>query len=778
METIRLNTENEQQWKSLDVAISFGPLLRYFKNTQAPNNSVKKTIYECIVKELEKFPEVIKPFTKLEFLNKTPELIDLLLMSISPLANAYNKKPLAIGSIFPARLFYLDDTFEAIISKDNQDFLFDKINHSSNTFRLFYAMVLDKCYNIKTDFYNFEYITIENKERNTIKYYKIFPNTQFIEIEPKAKLPTYNEEWPTMLIDNGDNFEKLTKELPSELFKMEGFTIFLAQEITNFEAMNQLKKLVLNLQNENEADSLNELERILGILLENTDVQVGLVPFFKVNNQIVTDTSYYKKTILISTVDQQPSAYINPRSAADHFKDKYEPVILSVVNDDTKVENSVLTGLKLLNIGSYMVTPIRNSNGQLLGILELATHQSNGTSKQLVVKLDPALHLIADMFEFMINQFDAKITTIIKEQFTPLQSAVEWKFNEVAWEILSANSNQKTIPNVSFEDVYPLYGAIDIRNSSIERNKATQTDIANQLETTKSVIKFILSKIEMPLLEVIHFKVETLLTTIEKEFTATIEQKIVDFFATEIHPTLTHLSESYVDLYQEINDYMEKSNLKTGSFYNNNREYENSLQKINNTINAVLENERVKQQKIYPHYFEKYRTDGLEFTIYIGQNLKPDKKFNPMYLKNLRLWQLSTMAFIGNATQKSSYKMKIPLKTTQLILAHNKPIAISFRKDERRFDVEGSYNIRYEIMKKRIDKIEIKNNGERLTKPDYVAIVYSSPIEAGEYREHIEFLINKGIYNPIYEELELENMQGVSGLKAFRVAINYSFFQD
>lgn len=135
------------------------------------------------------------------------------------------------------------------------------------------------------------------------------------------------------------------------------------------------------------------------------------------------------------------------------------------------------------------------------------------------------------------------------------------------------------------------------------------------------------------------------------------------------------------------------------------------------------------------------------------------------------------MAKIGYLTETLSTELEIYLQTTQLILAHDQPITISFRKDEHRFDVEGSYNIRYEVLKKRIDKIKIRNTDERLSKPGYVAVVYTHPTEANEYRQHLEFLICKGIFKPEFEQLELEDLQGVSSLKALRAAINCSYFQ-
>jgi len=116
--------------------------------------------------------------------------------------------------------------------------------------------------------------------------------------------------------------------------------------------------------------------------------------------------------------------------------------------------------------------------------------------------------------------------------------------------------------------------------------------------------------------------------------------------------------------------------------------------------------------------------------------------------------------------------LQVPLQTTQLLLIHSQPISISFRRDERRFDVEGSYNIRYEVMKKRLDKVRIKDTAERLTQPGKIAMVYSNQKEAQEYQEYIQFLQSKNILNAGIENLELEVLQGVSGLKALRVDIN------
>ena len=165
---------------------------------------------------------------------------------------------------------------------------------------------------------------------------------------------------------------------------------------------------------------------------------------------------------------------------------------------------------------------------------------------------------------------------------------------------------------------------------------------------------------------------------------------------------------------------------------------------------------------MFPHYFEKHTTDGVDFSIYIGASLVENGKFDLLYLRNHRLRQLIIL--------KSS--LEVPLETAHLLAVQDTPLSTRFRFDERQFDVDGTYNIRYEIMKKRIDKAMIKGRAEWLTQPGRIAIVYSQPKEALEYREYIDYLQGSGYLTDAVEEVELENLQGIQGLKALRVTVD------
>src|SRR5690606_24680875 len=108
-----------------------------------------------------------------------------------------------------------------------------------------------------------------------------------------------------------------------------------------------------------------------------------------------------------------------------------------------------------------------------------------------LTQLRPAIPLLTQFVNDIILDFKARLDTVILDRFTALQPAVQWKFNEAAWAYLSVSEageeESAAIGNalagsIRFEHVYPMYGAVDIRNSTLKRNKALVADLNEQLD--------------------------------------------------------------------------------------------------------------------------------------------------------------------------------------------------------------------------------------------------------------------------------------------------------
>jgi hypothetical protein len=192
---------------------------------------------------------------------------------------------------------------------------------------------------------------------------------------------------------------------------------------------------------------------------------------------------------------------------------------------------------------------------------------------------------------------------------------------------------------------------------------------------------------------------------------------------------------------------------------------------INKKMSTILDKEQKAAQSIFPHYFERFKTDGVEHNLYIGASIAPEQQFDKIYLSNLRLWQLQTLCKME--LEHHRYKTVLPyeLEVTSLILVFSSPLSIRFRMDEKRFDVDGTYNARYEVVKKRIDKANIKGTEERITQQEKITIVYSHKEEEREYLKYIKFLQFKNVLEPTIEQFDVEELQGVSGLRAIRIKV-------
>lgn len=249
------------------------------------------------------------------------------------------------------------------------------------------------------------------------------------------------------------------------------------------------------------------------------------------------------------------------------------------------------------------------------------------------------------------------------------------------------------------------------------------------------------------------------------------EMKIHHFFHSEVHPIFTQIREKHKRLEEMIDAYFSGLDPERGIVYNDRRAYEESITMINDLISRVLEVEDNRAQSMIPHYYEKYKTDGIEFDIYVGQEILRNEFFSDIHLKNLRLWQLTTLCEIARRMEKLKTKLPCPMDTAQLILVYPNPINIRFRTDEKRFDVDGAYNMDYEIIKKRVDKAHVEDSSERLRKSGHIVIVFTQENDKQEYREYIRYLQGKGYLEQQIEDLSVEKLQGVEGLKCLRVKV-------
>ncbi|MGZ3852584.1 MAG: hypothetical protein ACXVBX_07330 [Flavisolibacter sp.] len=754
--------------------LSLQPLIAVLKKMVSEGKPGAKKLYEGLIKEIESKPELIKPMADTTALSTDAELVETILSTIFPPSTSSNQGTYAITLPFNTETVYASPAFKQMFLKgDSTTICFSDsrtgIDVGKTSLCLAYEVILKKFYSHKTTLTSNSIHALKDVHGLT-KYFDLRLNAQFVDvkvIDKDFEMPGEFSSPEALSID------ELQQMFPLKSFQFEGLVVIEVVDVTQEQVMVEIKTALISINSFSDVSIYDELQQHVQSLIGLKNVTIGITPFFKLNDCYLYTESLYKNSILFKNDDVIKEKNQVGEICDELFEYPTQPVLYEILNEATTISNKLLKYYYDYGAKSLMLCPLKTDEGALVGLLEIMSANPGELQTQHLGRLQPVIQLFTLALEKSGESLELQIDKTIKEHFTAVQPVVEWKFTEAAFNYLEhrRSSDQAKMNSISFENVYPLYAAIDIRNSSTERNQAIQMDLLEHLKSAKDILQKAAKVIHFPLLDETRFRTEKYIESVSDTLLSDDELQIYGFMQTDLDSIFKNIRERCPELKKIIDDYFAKLDPQRGVIYHNRKDYEDTITRINDVLDRFIDNEQVEAQKIYPHYFERYLTDGIEFNIYIGQSLSPHNTFNEMYVRNLKLWQLNVLAKAARITHNLEKRLPLPLQTTQLILAHSVPLSISFRRKERKFDVDGAYNIRYEIIKKRIDKVHLKDSGERLTQPGKVAIVYSQHRELEEYLEFIEYLQNEKLLGYELEHLELEDTQGISGLKAVRVNV-------
>jgi hypothetical protein len=764
--------------KAPATSLSFKPFVDYIRERMHVTDAVKKEIYEMILQKFSKYPELGEE-VRLEDTGKYKELLDLLYIALSTVVE--DEKEVLWGISVPVTpvIFYgSDPLYEFMVEAGSQELNREIFSDPETLHRqkcaMLYSFLLNKFYNF--NFTNKREIIrpVYDKQCRFVKYYRINVDTRFVQVKAEKSLPALNLETLELHLNEDAGLDTLEKMLPLDLFRFSGFSIVTITDVTAEYAVEKIKDVLVNTHGKTDEENFSSVVQSLKAIAGSNELEFGILPLFRVNNKLVEDIDAYCHSIIFRTGRKQGITENFFLPLIEKFVANPQLIYFRDLDAAGPSHQQIGELLKLAELKSYALVPVYY-NKELVGSFEIYTKQEALLNERVFTKIEPAIPLIAQLMQNSIDEFRSSINRTIRDKFTSLQSSVQWKFNEAAWQYLykiKRGGKPSDIQKIEFRQVYPLYGAVDMRNSTTERNKALLADLQFQFTRLQEALTQLKEKSGFGLADEFIFKCNKWLNIFNGPVTPNDEIRLNQFLNEEAHPFLEHFRDTHPSLAPAINGYFEIIKPGEGKAWQNRHQLEESMQLINNAINNYLDMKNGELQRAYPCYFERFRTDGVEYDIYIGQSIAPDKPFDLVYVKNLRLWQLTSMAAIAKLAASLMPQMKVPLVTTQLIFIYSNTIDISFRNDERRFDVEGGYNIRYHIIKKRIDKVNIRNSRERLTQPGKIALIYFNQKDADEYISYIHHLQEKKVLNDDLEYLELEELQGINGLKALRVGVN------
>lgn len=494
------------------------------------------------------------------------------------------------------------------------------------------------------------------------------------------------------------------------------------------------------------ADKKNELVRLMTLdkIHKNNDVK-----------------SIYRDAIHYSNKHYEQSIY------AMSISDEYR-----IVEDFTQLTKSGIDyWLMRKGVRGMILSPLKKGE-IVLGFLELTSTNKLVKSQINIEYLQALIPVFTNAVDNFRQALKMELHSLIRKHFTAIHPTVEWIFEDLAVEWLKEESDIAAIEApILLEKIYCLYGVSDIRGSSVLRRNAIQEDLKTQVELAKKILKISYEINPLDHFQYLIFTLDKFSMTLNENIKVSDENAAINFLRREVEVLFNQVKAFSKDL-KELCEFYEENLSETGAFYKKRREFETSVHLLNLVLNRFIGEQQEGIQKIYSHFFEKHITDGIEHSIFVGSAIDFSKRFNNFYLKSLKIWQLKLLCQCAILGERVKRYLSLPLDLAHLVVSQSEPVTIYFDFQEKKFKVEGTYNIRFEIMKKRIDKALIKGTNERLTQPGTVAVVYTFDADREEYMGYFNFLLNLGYIKSNCADYVLEDMQGIQGLRALRADID------
>ena len=635
-------------------------------------------------------------------------------------------------------------------------------------------LILNQCYGQELVVSHRRVVEARSAEDGLTTFYSLQPSFDYVRVEVVGEKPALTENDIRKLLGEPDNKDFWHQLLPPANFRFRGVQALQATDQTSEISLVKLQTLLMKRESVLSERRLGQMQAVMRDYLSVPDLRLGILALDYPRRRAVRHSQLIRQDILCDDVDD----ILSPEYGDTIYYEACEEGKTKIYDDlrDCRADNGPLDEM-LLEKGyrSLVLVPLLGRARRVIGMIELASAQPYAFHNLVLYRVDALVPLFRQAMRRSRDEMEARVQRVMRQTFTALDPSVEWRFIDAAAEIIEReqsddDAGQSALPDIRFEDVWALYAQADIVSSSKLRNEAIREDLIVELTVAEQLLNDEKVKRIYPLAGKLCYDIQDLRELLDEAMSPTDEQQVQDFLDYNFAPMLEQLR-GIPSLSGAVARYLTTLAAARPSGRTKREGYEQSVRAVTGLVTRVISKAQVRAQQMIPHYFSKYRTDGVEYNIYAGQSLLQEGKFSMVHLQNLRLWQLQTMVDVTRAVAKLESRLPTPMLTAQLIFAFGSQITIQFRMDEKRFDVEGAYNVRYEIIKKRIDKALVRGTEERLTLANHIAIVYSHHSDADNYREMLKYLHGSGQVAGDVEEVELEPMQGVDGLSALRVRV-------
>lgn len=751
---------------------SLTPVIEHWHRLSEEDPATYAETWEGIRRQLDEVPDLAGPTTDLSLLRANEHVVAALVRPLFPGTEWLGGLARAIADPFGDLFLFRSQRFDEIVGHENLDKLGRTLNATTRWIRTMYGYkaILKRFYDVDLHLDQPLVLVIPDAASGLNRYFKLNAQTHFERINLRGELPELGQADLDHLFRNTDDFEIWSSRLPPEVFEFEGVAIINLTDVTHETATASIKHIVLTSDANITEENFELIEHELRNLYRNASLRLGLASI-QADGELnfTSDRRTWNSLILKDAVKSGRLSWRD--TVYSRILEAGDTVVVPDV-EASDLEGTLRSFLLDSGVRSLFLQPLEYEE-RMVGLLELTSPEPGALSGLTWLKMLNIKPIFALAVYQNLESFENRVESLIQHTYTAIHPAVAWKFRDAAIAMMEQEKTTgsfEPIP-VRFENLHPLYGSADIRGSSEQRNQAIRTDILKHLKHAEEAVAAMGRETRLTILDELHHRIIVRIGKLETGWQVGDQSETRRFIQSEVDPLLESLSRGQSALTPILSSYRGATGIDNSLVSQGRKAFDESQERINGLIVDMLTAEQEMAQRVYPHYSEHTKTDGVEHTIYIGESIAPERAFDLAFVQDLRLRQLIIACKIAREVNALNVTLDVPLEVAQLVLVQHAPISLQFRTDEKKFDVEGVSGIRFEILKKRVDKAHIKGSEERVTQPECIAIVYSLEREEVEYERYLEYLKANAYLDGEPERLEVEDLQGVSGLHALRVRV-------
>ncbi|HEY3386176.1 MAG TPA: GAF domain-containing protein, partial [Saprospiraceae bacterium] len=471
--------------------LELGPYINHvLKMGEISPELVSKELIARIKDAIIEHPQLMEIFDDVKDIEPYRDFFKVLFSTIIPLRGSSSSVQGVTLPFTAQSCLVATEAYEKLVDSKLHEFSVTDISISGESIdaRILYGYktILKKFYNLDLKVDHPIICEVYTHETGLSRYFKLTGQALFMDVNALGPLPAFDEVDLQQLLEKRFDPAEWANKLPPELFLFTGFTLTTLMDVTTEEAITRLQKNLLRRDFDN-PEWFSHIRTDIQNLFRLQGLRLGIAMIQR--NGAINLASQHPlwNSLLLKELEGNEEEIFHHSLYEDVLRTG-QTIIIEDLQKSTFTKQSLVKGMLAAGFNNLMLVPLYYQD-RLVGILELASPLQGEINGLSIFKINQVKPMFAIALMQLQDEFENRAEAIMMQQFTSIHPTIQWRFREAAINFMEENKDSIMQEDIVFEDVYPFYGSLDVRDSSRKRSKAIAQDLLLHLHSAKEVLQ-------------------------------------------------------------------------------------------------------------------------------------------------------------------------------------------------------------------------------------------------------------------------------------------------